>query len=265
MRSSLANIPLTRVSALSFHLDARFPFPHSRFKMHCFVVGVPSVGRALQRSRCCTRQEWRRQRPAVVFVTPRGICNSGERGVELCEAAIRGGASWVQLRDRGASELELDAMLHLLLERVDASLVIMNGSVAKGGVGLHIREMDMNSLLGIELDGPVGVSVHSVASAQKVMRLGMPNYIQVGTMYATRTHPGMQANGPGLMREVRDSVGEKCTLIGVGGIDAGNCGDVVKAGADGVAVIRAIAEAKDVELATREIVAAVQEARGLTV
>lgn len=76
------------------------------------------------------------------------------------------------------------------------------------------------------------------------------DFLQVGTMFPTRSHPekGAAVEGPALMADVDAALREKglragLALVGVGGITEGNAARVVAAGADGVAVISGLAAA----------------------
>jgi thiamine-phosphate pyrophosphorylase len=80
----------------------------------------------------------------------------------------------------------------------------------------------------------------------------------LGTLYATASHPDVAPAGSGLVLQVRGAVG--LPLIGIGGITAANAGEVIRAGADGVAVVSAIQDAADVETAARQLVETVREA-----
>lgn len=82
----------------------------------------------------------------------------------------------------------------------------------------------------------------------KAAKLGA-DYLQVGTMFMTPSHPEkLEVEGPGLLREIVEVLkggGEgilrdRVLLCGIGGINKDNCGEVIGAGADGVAVINAI-------------------------
>ena len=69
------------------------------------------------------------------------------------------------------------------------------------------------------------------------------DFLLVGAMFATASHPGAAPAGPGLLREVAGVC--RLPLIGIGGIAPGNLGQVIDAGASGVAVIRSILIAPD--------------------
>lgn len=81
-------------------------------------------------------------------------------------------------------------------------------------------------------------------------------------MFTTQSHPGKEPEGVGLLRAVRQQLQDEglghVSVIGVGGINADNCGAVASAGADGVAAIRCLCEASDPEREARQIVQELQ-------
>lgn len=77
-------------------------------------------------------------------------------------------------------------------------------------------------------------------------------------MFATQSHPGKEPEGLDLLNDVRrqlqvEELGS-VWVIGVGGIDASNCGEVVAAGGDGVAGIRCLCASDDAEGEARTMV-----------
>lgn len=84
-----------------------------------------------------------------------------------------------------------------------------------------------------------------------------PLTIQVGTMFATQSHPGKVPEGVGMLNNVRRQLQAEgfvdVLVIGVGGIEASNCGKVVEAGGDGVAAIRCLCLSSDAEGEARHI------------
>jgi thiamine-phosphate pyrophosphorylase len=64
------------------------------------------------------------------------------------------------------------------------------------------------------------------------------DYVQVGAIFPTRSHPGLSPAGPALLESVAARV--TIPIVAVGGISAENVGQVMQAGARGVAVISAI-------------------------
>lgn len=105
----------------------------------------------------------------------------------------------------------------------------------------------------------LGRSTHSVEQARRAEAEGA-DYVAVGSMFPTTTKPDFHLVGPELVRTVRGHV--QAPLVGIGGITLANVADVIRAGADGVAVISAVCGAPDPAEATRRFVAAIRGARG---
>ena len=103
----------------------------------------------------------------------------------------------------------------------------------------------------------IGRSVHSVEGARRATGDGA-DFLVVGTMYATASHPGAEPAGPGLLRRVEEVTG--APLVGIGGINPDNVAEVMAAGASGVAVIRSVLAADDPAAASRELMAAISSA-----
>jgi thiamine-phosphate diphosphorylase len=106
----------------------------------------------------------------------------------------------------------------------------------------------------------LGLSTHSVDQARAAQDAGA-GYVAVGSMFPTGTKPDFQLVGPQLVRKLRPQI--HVPLVGIGGIDQDNVGEVIGAGADGVAVISAVCAAPDPERATRQFLEAIAAARAL--
>ena len=180
-------------------------------------------------------------------------------------AAVAGGVGLVQLRARelpGGRMLSLAEELKratggkavfLVNERVDIALAAAADGVQLGEEALPVAAA-RQLLPGGKL---IGRSVHSADGAVDASAAGA-DFLVVGTMFATGSHPGAVPAGPSLMREVSSRCG--APLFGIGGITAGNLAKVVGAGASGVAVIRSILSASDPQAAASELKLALQEA-----
>jgi thiamine-phosphate diphosphorylase len=178
--------------------------------------------------------------------------------VDRIAAAVAGGVDMVQVREKdlpGGLLLELaqeirraagDGPLLMVNERADVAL-------AAGAAGVQLGEEGLPVSIAREILGPrqlVGRSVHSVEGAVEAASQGA-DLLVVGTMFATRSHPGAAAIGPVLLNQIS----QRCNtpMIGIGGINTANLGEVLKAGACGVAVISSILAADDPEEAAREL------------
>lgn len=175
----------------------------------------------------------------------------------LARAAVRGGATAVQLR---APELRDEELLPLAAElaeqcHVAGVLFIVNDrlevALASGADGVHLGQSDdlpgARQRLGNHRT--LGISVSDTGQAARAEAQGA-DYLGV-TVWSTPTKPGAMGLGPAGIREIRGAVG--LPLVGIGGIDRTNLGEVFAAGAAGIAVISAVAAAPDPVGATLEL------------
>ena len=96
----------------------------------------------------------------------------------------------------------------------------------------------------------IGRSVHSVDGAVKAESSGA-DFLVLGTIFDTASHPGADTGGLNLVRDVTDRVG--IPVIGIGGISESNVAGLVKSGAVGGAVITAVSMAADPKAASLNI------------
>ncbi len=122
--------------------------------------------------------------------------------------------------------------------RVDVALTSGAQAVQLGAGSLPVEEA--RRVLGRGV--PVGRSVHGAAEAREAAEAGA-NFLLVGTIYATPSHPDRPGAGPERVARCRASA--PVPVVAIGGIDAGRVAEVREAGASGVAAIRAIWDAPD--------------------
>ncbi|OGG52829.1 MAG: thiamine-phosphate diphosphorylase [Candidatus Handelsmanbacteria bacterium RIFCSPLOWO2_12_FULL_64_10] len=184
--------------------------------------------------------------------------------VGVTAAAVRGGADAVQLRAKGMGGRALYETACALREvcRAGGAVFIVNDradvAAAADADGVHVGQEDLPVAQVRRAVGPgriVGASAKTVDLAVQAVREGA-DYLGVGAMFASPTKPGSSVIGPEGLREIRAAV--RATIVGIGGVDAGNAGLVMRAGADGVAVISAVVGAEDVEAAARRIKEAIR-------
>ena len=164
----------------------------------------------------------------------------------------------VQVREKSLSTGDL-YRLAATLRRVTLGKAILNindrldVALAVDADGVHLPSDSLPVCVVKKLGGGrllVGRSVHSVEEALVAENDGA-NYLILGTIYGTTSHPGRPPSGPGLIEAVKARV--RTHVYAIGGINASNAGEVMRAGADGVAVIRSILGAHDPGIAAREI------------
>ena len=151
----------------------------------------------------------------------------------------------VQLREKDLPE---DQRLELALQIKDAidgrAILMVSRSLdlarACGSDGVHLPEdvpdfLEQKGMLGGEF--LLGRSVHSLETAVEAHRRGV-DYLIAGTIFDTRSHPGVKAAGKAFLRQLTREV--DIPVLAIGGVNVDNAGEVMGAGASGVAVIRAV-------------------------
>ena len=194
-------------------------------------------------------------RPCLCLVTDRAAIPEGTLPRRVAQA-VAGGVDLVQLRAKDLPGGELLSLARQLLEAIDgrAALLVnerVDVAAAVGAAGVQLGEeaLPPDAARALLPAGAwIGRSVHSVDGAVAAARQGA-DFLLVGTMFATPSHPGGAAAGPELLGRIAAVC--PLPLIGIGGITAGNLGAVIDAGASGVAVIRSILAADDPEAAAR--------------
>jgi thiamine-phosphate pyrophosphorylase len=186
---------------------------------------------------------------------------AGDRPLaEVVQAAIAGGATIVQLREKSATTreiIQLGQVLHRITRESDIPLIVndrVDIALALDAEGVHVGEEDMPAALARDLIGPdriLGVSAGTVEEARQAEEDGA-DYLGVGDIYGTPSKPGAGVPiGVQGLREIARSV--SIPVVGVGGITADNAAAVIEAGAAGVAVISAVVGAPDPEAAGRQL------------
>ena len=203
-------------------------------------------------------------RPALCLVTDRRLCHDAPL-VQKVALAVEGGVNIVQLREKDLPSRPLldlamkirhaidgNALL-VVNERVDVALLSSADGVHLGEEALH--PSDARSLVG---DGMIiGRSVHDYEGALEAQREDA-DYLIVGSVFATRSHPGQTPQGLPLVQRLAPRL--RIPYLGIGGINAENAADVIRAGASGVAVISAILASPHPKEAARRLKCAVLSA-----
>ena len=175
---------------------------------------------------------------------------------ELIEAAVRGGVDIVQVREKSLADRELLAVLEearevtrrlgvpfVVNDRPDLALLVEADFV-------HLGQDDLPVEAGRRLGLAVGQSTHAPGEIDAASA----DYIGVGPVYATPTKEGRPAVGLELVRYAARRARQP--WFAIGGIDRETVEQVVAAGADRIAVVRAICGAPDPEAAAAELKAA---------
>jgi len=202
----------------------------------------------------------------LYVILDRGAAGGRDLG-PLLDAVLEGGCRLVQLREKTMPLAELypvarvlrrrcrDAgCLFIVNDRVDLALAVEADGVHVGQDDLPAREARRILRQGMIL----GVSTHDASQARRARDDGA-DYVALGSMFPTGSKPDFQLVGPELIRRVRPEI--PVALVAIGGITVDNVADVIRAGADAVAVISAVCAARDPAVAVRGFLKTIRSTR----
>ena len=163
--------------------------------------------------------------------------------VRKVDAAIRGGATVVQYRNKAADAGLRLAQAHALarLPALRDALLIVNDDAAiaatVGAAGVHLGEDDAGIAAARAIVGPgrlIGVSCYDdIERARSAVAAGA-DYVAFGSFFASTTKPAARRADRALLVNAR-ALG--VPVVAIGGITAANARALFDAGADAVAVI----------------------------
>lgn len=186
-----------------------------------------------------------------------GSVNCRLSPAETLTEAIAGGITMFQFREKGTGALKGAAAFDLAKELRDicrshhVPFIVnddINLAVALDADGIHVGQEDEPASLIRQRLGEhkiVGVSAHSLHEARQAVKDGA-DYLGIGPVYPTSSKDdASQVRGTAVIEELRQA-GLTIPLVGIGGITAHNASPVIRAGADGISVISAIAAAGNI-------------------
>lgn len=196
---------------------------------------------------------------SLYLVTDRDL-SLGRSLEEVVSEAVAGGVTVVQLREKDASTgefVELARRLMAMLKPLSVPLIIndrVDVALAVDADGVHIGQSDMKYEDARRLLGPdkiIGLSVESFEDIEAANALDV-DYVGISPVYGTptKTDTAEPFGLEGLRKAVAMS---EHPTVAIGGMNASTIGEVVAAGADGVAVVSAICSAENVREAASEL------------
>jgi len=202
----------------------------------------------------------------LYLVTDRALCG-GRDLAEIVAQAVQGGAACVQLREKDLCTrafVELAVALKALLAPAGVPLIIndrLDVALAAGADGVHVGQGDMPCQLVRRFMGPkavIGLSVETWDDVVEAERLEV-DYLGVSPVFPTPTKTDTKAAwGLDGIRQIRAF--SRHPLVAIGGLNAANAADAVRAGADGIAVVSAICASPEPALAARDLADRIQAA-----
>ncbi len=193
----------------------------------------------------------------------------GDRSLlEVVAAALRGGVTLVQLRDKSASDADLieqGRTLEALLAPQGVPLIINDRvavAAACGAAGVHLGQDDLSPSEARAALGPdriLGVSA-GLPEEMAIVDPELVDYVGVGPVYGTGTKADAGAAiGLDGLQDMRRRIASP--VVAIGGIDEARAAAVMACGVEGVAVVSAICAADDPEQAARGLRSAVEQGR----
>jgi thiamine-phosphate pyrophosphorylase len=171
---------------------------------------------------------------------------------DVVPAALRGGVDVVQLREKVAPDDEVVAAgraLRATCDEHDVLLVVNDRpdlALACAADGVHVGQDDESVARVREAVGPelvIGLSTHNASQVEAAERAPEVDYLGVGPVYETATKPGVEPVGLELVRHA--AAHARKPWFAIGGIDGERVRAVAEAGAERVAVVRAIRDGAD--------------------
>jgi len=192
----------------------------------------------------------------------------GGRAGETVAAALRGGVDIVQLREKAADDeaiMTLARELRTLCDQHGALLIVNDRpdiALAARADGVHVGQSDTpvgalrevvgaNFLIGLSTHAPDQIDAGAASTA---------DYLGVGPVYETPTKPGVAAVGEALVRYAAEHL--STPFFAIGGITALTAPVVARAGAERIAVVRAIRDAADPQAAAEALLVALGRPAG---
>jgi thiamine-phosphate pyrophosphorylase len=186
--------------------------------------------------------------------------------IDIARETILGGATIVQLREKTGSTrkiLETAYEIRKLTQKAKIPFIIndrLDIAMAVNSDGVHLGQEDMPLNIARKIlgkDRVIGISATNLEEAIEAESQGA-DYLGVGPIFATPSkEDAAEPMGLGGLAEIRKKV--KIPIVAIGGISWENMGEVIRAGADGVAVISAIAGAPDMKKATSDLLKCVNQ------
>jgi thiamine-phosphate pyrophosphorylase len=203
-----------------------------------------------------------------LYVVTTDLSHSAQTHIDIAGDAVAGGATVIQLREKRASTKDILLLAQRIREltRKAGVCFIVNDRIdiglATDADGVHIGQNDMPLREARRLLGGqriIGVTATNMEEAIEAERNGA-DYLGVSPIFATPSKEDAgQPMGLEKLKEIRENV--RIPIVAIGGITGENVARVISTGADGIAVISAIAAASDRRKATAELLRRIDECR----
>ncbi len=184
-----------------------------------------------------------RRVPRLMLVTDR--LSARMPLTDLVQRAVAGGVDGVQLREKDLPPAELRALAEdLVAVTPDGISLLVNSDIQLAvclGIGVHLPEQGPALDETRAIVGPSVLIGRSVHSQEEAAKSAGADYVLAGNVFETRSKPGRAGLGLDGLRRIVEAA--PAPVLAIGGISSENAGEVLEAGAYGVALISAISDA----------------------
>ena len=189
----------------------------------------------------------------------------GQTLAQQVEAALRGGATMVQLREKEleGEALEQEAREILAVCRKYGVPLLINDDVMLarkiGAEGVHVGQSDMAAAEARSILGPdaiIGVTARTIEQAQAAEKAGA-DYLGSGAVFGTSTKKDAKPLDPAYFQQICESV--SIPVVAIGGITANNIRQLEGRKMSGFAIVSGIFAAQDIEAQTKKLWKEAQE------
>lgn len=182
----------------------------------------------------------------IYLITNRKLVNENSSSknnyFKVIEEAVLGGVSRIILREKDLNSeelLKIAVKISEIIEGTETKLIINSNLEVANRVkafGVQLSYKDFLTL-GKCFNGEIGVSIHSVEEGVEAYKRGA-SYLLASHIFETKCKEGLEPKGLKLIKELKVKV--KIPVVALGGILPDNVDLVLKAGADGIAVMSTI-------------------------
>lgn len=205
---------------------------------------------------------------SVYLVLDPALCGGAQGMIETTRAAVQNGATCVQLRAphwKKRQLVEVGRALMQVLAGTNVPLIVNDHAdvcLAVGADGLHVGQDDLSPADARALIGPEKVLGLSVSNAKQLAAVdtSLVDHLGIGPIFLTQTKTDTAAQ-LGLEGFAALARRKPCPVVAIGSVKVPIVADLMRGGADGVAVVSAICGQADPGAATRALVDAVRAAR----
>jgi thiamine-phosphate pyrophosphorylase len=197
------------------------------------------------------------EKPGLYLVTDSSVLK-GRDLFKILSGSLKAGLDMVQFRDKEASDRDfLETCLKIKKQLRHKALLIINDRVhvalALDADGVHLGPIDMPVEAARKILGKkkiIGFSVNSLKEALKAQKQAV-DYIAIGAIFETTVKTDYNVVGLETLKQAVNMI--KIPLVAIGGINESNIKEVKAQGVKRIAVVRAILEAKNPYLATKNL------------